>query len=162
MDKSDITEIKKRIQAATPGPWEANLCGDENGDHEIHSKNNSIATVGTAVNTEFIAHSRTDMSELIEDVERMSDRLQESPSGDDRIDELEESCENFRFQIRNKDQQIADLRIALKLAVKDQKKDCAYGINGERRRCETESRLKCEECASEYYIKKAQEQEKKK
>ena len=42
--------------------------------------------------------------------------MQESPYGDDKIDELEEACDNLKFQADSKDQQIATLKKALELA----------------------------------------------
>ena len=65
---------------------------------------------------EFIAHARTDIPEMIAEVERLTARLQESPYGDDKIDELEEACDNLRFQVESRDQQIATLKKALELA----------------------------------------------
>ena len=79
-----LDEIKKRIEASTPGPWrkEGNgavwgPCGD--------TGSMRVAMVGYASfdesNTNFIAHSRTDLPALVEVVDAARDCL-ESADGD--------------------------------------------------------------------------------
>ncbi len=70
----NIEEIKAREQAATLGPWKATfgmdcrafvLTPDEDEDFKIYNH----------ANADFIAHARTDIPELIAEVERLTAKL---------------------------------------------------------------------------------------
>lgn len=54
--------------------------------------------------------SQSQCAKLIAEVEQLKEKLQESPYGDDKIDELEESCDNLRFQLEQKGQQADALK----------------------------------------------------
>jgi len=80
MDAKYLSEIKKRCDAATPGPWEYSPAG------HIYRKDtgliDTVAFVGACGNqavrdTAFIAHSREDVPALIAEVERLQHKLDE-------------------------------------------------------------------------------------
>jgi hypothetical protein len=98
MSEEYLREIQARCEAATPGPWEA--WTEEPGDCVVVSQGYESAPedgkwicnvgpdgltgaypVGVAFNresedTEFIAHARTDVAELLEEVERLKAELE--------------------------------------------------------------------------------------
>ena len=47
------------------------------------------------------------LEEKSKEIERLTERLQVSPYGDDKIDELEESCENLRFRAETAEQKLS-------------------------------------------------------
>ena len=72
-----LAEIEARCAAATPGPWRV----DETG-HDVIDATHSIADCGpqrdysygmksSCANAEFIAHSRTDVPRLVDEVRRL-------------------------------------------------------------------------------------------
>ena len=79
-----IEEIKKRVEAATPGPW--SWCNDE---EEIHSDSMqessgdpchivyNMGPIRKKDNAEFIAHARTDIPKLLALVEIYEKTLNE-------------------------------------------------------------------------------------
>lgn len=46
-------------------------------------------------------------AEKDKEIERLTERLQASPYGDDKIDELEEACENLRFRSETAEQKLS-------------------------------------------------------
>ncbi len=82
LDKQ-IKEIKKRADLARPGPWKSYV---EGRDHEAganfimvgEGKNRSddITLIGATVeDQDFIAHSRSDILFLLEEIERLKDKM---------------------------------------------------------------------------------------
>jgi hypothetical protein len=66
MDVKMLEEIRKRAEAATPGPWrEVNLY-IESGD-----ANERLAEVCESVDATFIAHAREDVPKLLAEVKRL-------------------------------------------------------------------------------------------
>lgn len=67
MDQKCLAEIKAREQAATPGPWKASTCNYhillllDNAGHAL------LREPEGKYNSDFIAHSRTDIPALIAD-----------------------------------------------------------------------------------------------
>lgn len=73
----NIEEIKAREQAATPGPWTFNdailhIYQDvEHGERIANAEIGQRKTTQKISDAAFIAHSRTDIPALIEEVERL-------------------------------------------------------------------------------------------
>ena len=67
MDEKQLAEIKERCEKATPGPWKV----VEGKSFGVQSENKNIASCFRTENEQFIAHSRTDIPELIAEVERL-------------------------------------------------------------------------------------------
>lgn len=88
----DLEAIKKRAEAATPGPW----FFDANGDFGISTKADAAGSwtvivcgmldehdqifedtypIGTSFDGEFIAHAREDIPALIAEVERLQAKV---------------------------------------------------------------------------------------
>lgn len=106
MTPERLAEIKSRAEAATPGPWEAELqevevdhdgteypytgawvpraCPWEDGDGYVHMDD---------ANAEFIANARQDIPDLLAEVERLREHVATLEHGNkdsrDRIRELE-------------------------------------------------------------------------
>lgn len=107
----DLTEIRKRIERATPGPWDADVFTEEEGpvvlsdapefgndDALKHivggaSKNEDIDfPTGLAWDdAEFIAHARTDLQRLLEEVSRLKASVKDAYTDgfEDGADEYE-------------------------------------------------------------------------
>lgn len=88
--ESELDRIKERLKGITPGPWKADY-----GNWEIESENeetsrDSICSFAPSDRTrvdgtdnpihfmddaEFIAHARSDIPRLIEEIERLKDQL---------------------------------------------------------------------------------------
>jgi len=71
---SDIAEIKKRCERATPGPWKSYVEGRESmsGSSFIMTGGEDIYLTGaTVADQDFIAHARQDIPSLIAEVERL-------------------------------------------------------------------------------------------
>lgn len=84
MTPERLAEIKTRVEAATPGPWEFLKnefnTEDDNGDHigSIRSSEWWIAAIddlgveeGAEANAIFIAHAREDVEELLASITRL-------------------------------------------------------------------------------------------
>ncbi len=79
MSKLDLDAIKKRVAAATPGPWEAYL------DPEVERYDPTVCANGHVVcrlndetdweDVQFIAHARDDIPALCDEVERLTHEL---------------------------------------------------------------------------------------
>lgn len=77
----DYTAIRARLNAASEGPWEACTTGSRSGDHwYVCDEGEAIAHISTqdGINedqrqpdAEFIAHSRTDLEQLLDRVEAL-------------------------------------------------------------------------------------------
>jgi hypothetical protein len=81
-------------------------------------------------------------NEVLEERNKMRERLEISPQGDDKIDELEESIGNLRFQLESVSTERDTLIKALKLSIETHSVD-----------------QKQVERLTRYYIQQAQEQE---
>lgn len=98
MSNLDLPAIKARYEAATEGPW----TGEDNyvrGDHGVLAMcpcygPGYLAEFPAAANAEFIAHARTDVPELVAEVERLRKttfdlldawRLYEESSSDGKV-----------------------------------------------------------------------------
>jgi len=73
-----LMEVKKRVDAATPGPWTSFIEGRDHlgGDSFIRlSMNDSIDDLylhgGSIADQDFIAHARQDIPLLLGEIERM-------------------------------------------------------------------------------------------
>lgn len=119
----NLEEIKAREQAARPGPWEV---GDGSKQSYRLGKNAVVSRVFGNIaskpiyrfpnsekynehvyaDMDFIAHSRTDIPELISEVERLTAEVKC----------LDNECCHYRRLSREADQQIATLKKALELA----------------------------------------------
>lgn len=67
----DREAIRRRLEAATPGPWEYQGLG------EITSATGFITTDAEAHDGPFIAHAREDVPALLAEVERLRDGIEE-------------------------------------------------------------------------------------
>lgn len=71
MTKDELLAIKARAEAATRGPWE-----DDNG-YRVYADDGSLCIVetkhldGTPADNAFIAHARTDVPALVEEIRRL-------------------------------------------------------------------------------------------
>lgn len=75
LSDTEIAEIKKRYEAATPGPWISYVEGrdHQSGDHFIQTRGEEdIYLYGnTIADQDFIAHARQDIPALIAEIERL-------------------------------------------------------------------------------------------
>lgn len=82
MDKKDLEAIKRRAEAATPGPWGAGANLSDGGDeYDVFGPNPKkgpafIANYAKKQDAKFIAHAREDVPALVAEVERLSELLQ--------------------------------------------------------------------------------------
>jgi hypothetical protein len=105
-----IEEIKAREQAATPGPWEDAVTDVWLGDRHI-------AEVYAGLDADFIAHARTDIPELIAEVEWLTAENATLKAAKDEINRYNIDCTNQcdKLLIEN---------ATLKKALEAEKKDC--------------------------------------
>jgi hypothetical protein len=82
LSKDYLDQVKKRAEAATPGPWKAYLEKRDqlSGESFIaRGKNRSADDLylagATDADIEFIAHAREDISQLLEEIERLKQKL---------------------------------------------------------------------------------------
>lgn len=74
IDEQDLREIKERCQKATRGPWQNTDGGeiltkyqkDRQENHEFY-----LGKMNTWADAELVAHARTDMKNLVAEVERL-------------------------------------------------------------------------------------------
>ena len=82
----DLKGIRERLERATPGEWINDGAGDGNSNHEVYSEsvrkeakqfeyNGFVASVGQFVNAEFIAHSKSDITSLLSEVDSLRETL---------------------------------------------------------------------------------------
>lgn len=79
----DLNPIKARLAAATSGPWRitkwdrGDLVADMDGEalSLLTIRDDDMPVVKEAEDAEFIAHARTDMKELVAEVERLRKRV---------------------------------------------------------------------------------------
>ncbi len=87
--KSELAAIRERCEKATEGPW-------THKDAKVHAVNPRLADERTIVDAicdaRFSAHARTDIPDLLDEVERLEAWRQESET---RRRELMRSCEIF-------------------------------------------------------------------
>lgn len=154
MDAKYFEEIKAREQAATPAPWYADgweLWDDDLGEFtELHD---------TDPDAQFIAHSRTDIPALIDEVERLKAVVQIQKASCSLVETVKAG--NIIDENATLGKQIVTLKKALELACEDETNLCPYGMHGVGRLCSKEPMrgLKCKTCAPQYYIQQAQRQE---
>ena len=70
----DLTAIKARVEAATPGPWTSFIEGRDHtsGSSFIRTRGEDIELTGaTAADQDFIAHARQDVPRLMAEVDRL-------------------------------------------------------------------------------------------
>ncbi len=68
-DALDTEAIRARLEAATPGPWDAVMPSD-GGPHRIYGIDGGSSRL-TPVDERFIAHAPTDVGALLDEVERL-------------------------------------------------------------------------------------------
>ena len=71
---AELQEIINRCKNATPGPWVSFVEGrdHESGSSFIQTPEGDIELPGTSIaDQDFIAHSRTDVPKLIEEIRRL-------------------------------------------------------------------------------------------
>jgi hypothetical protein len=84
LSKDYLAEIRKRCDAATPGPWISSI---EDRDHTSgsnvilrgvdRSEDDLELLGGTVADYDFIAHARQDVPKLLEEIERLRTLLGE-------------------------------------------------------------------------------------
>lgn len=91
-----LAEIKARCAAATPGPWwwdlenpVALVTGEGNSEQEIARM--EVDVPPAMVDTDFIQYARTDLPDLVVEVERQRDEIATATATADRL--LRESLE---------------------------------------------------------------------
>lgn len=80
LSKSVILEIRKRCQAATPGPWKASIEGrdhDSGSDVIVTGGNDFEITGASAADYDFIANARQDIPILLDELESLKRLLAE-------------------------------------------------------------------------------------
>lgn len=99
MTNDELKEIEARANAATPGPWSFDYCGDVYPHYELSADGKSLfftgsspdtekggpAMIGTSSwwqqgnpNSQFIAHARTDIPKLIAAVRERDARIEKA------------------------------------------------------------------------------------
>ena len=76
----ELQSIRKRYSATTPGPWESYIEGRDHtsGSSFIMTSGEDIElTGGTDADQDFIAHARQDVPRLLEEVQRLRQRIAE-------------------------------------------------------------------------------------
>ena len=71
---TELKDISDRCQKATSGPWKSFIEGrdHESGSDFIRTPDGDIELIaGTREDQDFIAHSRTDIPKLIEEIKRL-------------------------------------------------------------------------------------------
>jgi hypothetical protein len=78
-----LEEVRKRCEAATPGPWISLIEGRDHtsGDSVIvrginRSEEDLYMTGGTEADQDFIAHARQDIPILIDEIDRLLSHLE--------------------------------------------------------------------------------------
>jgi hypothetical protein len=72
LTEEDLVEIRRRLEAATPGPWKAYLEGRDHtsGDSFIKTPRNDIyLDGGSLADLDFIAHARQDIPRLLDELQ---------------------------------------------------------------------------------------------
>ena len=106
----NIERIKAREQKATPGPW--NRIEHKHGRIYVGTNEKPIADICNLYHTEseanlaFIAHARTDIPELIAEVERLTGKVRY----------VDNKYQHYRRLSEKAEQQIATLKKALEIA----------------------------------------------
>jgi hypothetical protein len=77
MDSKYFEEIKAREQAATPRPWKMENNPKGSGFFGTIHGEAGVSFSGNRADNEFIAHARTDIPELIAEVERLTEENEE-------------------------------------------------------------------------------------
>lgn len=81
MTDEELTAIRLRCEAATPGPWTSYVEGrdHDSGSDFIMTDGDDIELAGgaTAADQDFIAHARQDIPRLLDEIERLQTKLQE-------------------------------------------------------------------------------------
>ena len=70
----ELAEIRKRAEAATPGPWKAFIedRGFQSGSSFIQTQGEDIELIGaTEEDYDFIANARQDIPKLLDEIERL-------------------------------------------------------------------------------------------
>jgi hypothetical protein len=90
-----IDEIQKRVDAATPGPWESRVNGNTVRSYGIISPTRKIcSSISTlTADAEFIAHARTDIPFLLSEVKRLESELCTQTEMADRAEKRAEADE---------------------------------------------------------------------
>jgi hypothetical protein len=81
MTREEHEAIKRRCEAATPGPWKSIPFGGEDGypdEHLVLFPDGEDASVLMEPEAEFIAHARTDVPALVAEVEKLRKMLTEA------------------------------------------------------------------------------------
>jgi hypothetical protein len=93
-----IEEIKARAAAATPGPWKSKINGNTVRSYGIISQTRKICSAISTLtaDAEFIAHARTDIPDLIAEVERLQSLCQKLIGEEGIFQEKEALIENLR------------------------------------------------------------------
>ncbi|ARU26091.1 hypothetical protein [Cellvibrio sp. PSBB006] len=79
LTEREIEEIKRRCDAATPGPWKSYIEGRDHTSGSdfimtsiVDDRGESIELTGaTVADYDFIAHARQDIPRLLEEIERL-------------------------------------------------------------------------------------------
>jgi hypothetical protein len=90
MKKEELKAIKRRCEAATWGAWEVTPCGDEpHVLYDIYNSSMPITSDCIQCDAEFIAHARTDVPQLVAEVERLRALISElEPYATERVFEI--------------------------------------------------------------------------
>ncbi|ETX07975.1 hypothetical protein [Candidatus Entotheonella palauensis] len=75
-----LQRMQKRCAAATPGPWKSYIEGRDHtsGSSFIMTSEEDIELTGaTEADQDFIAHARQDVPDLLEEVRRLRQRIEE-------------------------------------------------------------------------------------
>lgn len=84
----DLIAIRKRVEAATPGPWEFERISHGNPDSFSYERNDNYAFISirednykkrmkAKFDAEFIAHAREDIPMLLDLVEELKKRIED-------------------------------------------------------------------------------------
>jgi SMC interacting uncharacterized protein involved in chromosome segregation len=75
LTKEELEAMRKRAEAATPGPWYVDVFGDE-----VRSNESDLSVaydITDEANAEFIAHAREDIPKLLAEIERLNDVIKQ-------------------------------------------------------------------------------------
>jgi tmRNA-binding protein len=79
LSDDEIAKMRARLQRATPGPWTSLIENPKTcvGSSFIQTAGEDIYLTGATVDDqEFIAHARTDVARLLDEVERLLRKLE--------------------------------------------------------------------------------------
>lgn len=70
-----LDEIRARLEAATPGPWDVSTVGENPANFVRYPNGMAFCQIGNLMDAEFIAASPEDIAYLLKEVERLQQQV---------------------------------------------------------------------------------------